>query len=359
MNEARELRTVPSFCVPAPQMLTGRDQQVEVVSTAIGAGQSCLIRGEPGIGKTALLRAVFATAGRRTRVGRAFELLAGEPYFALRDALGREFLGEPHEVVPIARRELQDSVLVIDDLHWCDHDTIEVLSELCAVVPLIATVRPDPGAAAQLCARMAGLGAVIDLEPLDDTSIRNILTTLRPGAPAADIVSWTRESSGNPLIAELAVISSTSQPHSGEALLDAMVGRVDEEELDLLARLALHGSPLELSEAEAAVLRNDALVETAAPTVYRLRHDLVADAVLRRVDRARQASIHAALANKTDDESRRAFHLVNAGAANAAAVARAAAAKPRLPPVERTSSRSRSRAATRRIRRCGWKPRKR
>ena len=44
-------------------------------------------------------------------------------------------------------------------LQWCDPDTIAVLHELCAVVPIVATVRDDPGPARELCARMAGLGS--------------------------------------------------------------------------------------------------------------------------------------------------------------------------------------------------------
>ena len=306
-------------------ILRGRDRQLEIVSAAITSGRSCLIRGAAGMGKTALLQSAVAASARTARVGRAFELLAREPYFVLRDALGVVFVGEPPAVVPSARRALDGGVLCIDDLHWCDADTLAVVSELCAVVPVVATVRPDPGDAAELCARMSGLGDVVDLEPLDDASIRAILTSMRPGAPQADVALWTRDASGNPLFAGLAAASPSSESHPGDALLDAMVGRASAAELEVVARLALHGSPLPLTAAERASLRNEALVECTGPGVYRLRHDLIAAAVLRKLDRSRRAAIHAELAMITDDTSLRARHLAQAGDATAAAVARRAA----------------------------------
>ena len=96
-------------------------------------------------------------------------------------------------------------------------------------------------------------------------------------------------------------------------MLDAMVGRLAADELELLARLALHGLPLPLTPAEVARPRLEPLIETTAPGLYTLRHDLVAEAVLRRATPEEQAAIHATLAQDTSDASRRAFHLASAG----------------------------------------------
>ena len=168
---------------------------------------------------------------------------------------------------------------------------------------------------------MAGLGEVIDLEPLDEPTIREILVDLRPGAPASDLAHWVRGASGNPLIATLAAAGG-SGPRPAESMLDAMVGRLTADELELVTRLALHGLPLPLTPAEVARPRLEPLIETTAPGLYTLRHDLIAEAVLRRVAPERQDAIHATLAQDTSDASLRAFHLASAGDPKASGVAR-------------------------------------
>ena len=140
------------------QVLHGRKTELQRLSAAITDGRSCLIRGVAGIGKTALVHAALSASGRPARTGRAFELLAREPYLALREALGQAISGEPFEVVPVARLALDDRALVIEDLHWCDPDTIAVLNELSAVVPVVATVRTDPGAGAGTVRADGGTG---------------------------------------------------------------------------------------------------------------------------------------------------------------------------------------------------------
>ena len=153
--------------VAAPELLE-RAEQVAALRSALsgvaerGIGSVVLVHGEAGIGKTVLVRRFCGQAGGSVRVlwatcdplftppplGPLFDIarvVEGE----LRERV--EAGGQPHEVARALMDELDgrsSSVVVVEDLHWADEATLDVL-RLCArridSVPalLVLTYRDD------------------------------------------------------------------------------------------------------------------------------------------------------------------------------------------------------------------------
>jgi MoxR-like ATPase len=71
---------------PDAAALVGRGDALSRLARAIDAGRSGLVRGEAGIGKTALLHAATHRSGRSFVFGRGLEMLRDVPYLALRQA---------------------------------------------------------------------------------------------------------------------------------------------------------------------------------------------------------------------------------------------------------------------------------
>ncbi|TWF74426.1 regulatory LuxR family protein [Pseudonocardia hierapolitana] len=169
-----------------------------VRAAATGRGRVALVTGEAGIGKTSLVRAFLGTLGRDVRVlrGACDDLLAPRPLAPLREAV-RDSAG------PLARaldtsaaadaalsavvEELAaqvPTVLVVEDLHWADDATIDVLRYLVRRIDtlpavLVLTVREDEIAAnqqlLQLLGAVAGPESVrLELEPLSTAAVAEL-----------------------------------------------------------------------------------------------------------------------------------------------------------------------------------------
>jgi predicted ATPase len=124
--------------------LVERSGELELLEEALesvrdfGAGRVLFVAGEAGVGKTSLLQA-FADSGRSTRVlwGACDPLFTPRPLgplLALAERDGgalHELLRDgalPHEVAATLARELgRASVFVLDDVHWADEATLDVL----------------------------------------------------------------------------------------------------------------------------------------------------------------------------------------------------------------------------------------
>ena len=155
-----------------------------------GSGRLVLVGGEAGIGKTSLVRAFLEAVPRQWRrlVGGCDDLLTPRALGALRDAArtGGDRLraaveqGVREEILTALFAELSapgmPAVLVVEDLHWADEATLDVLryvgrrhDELSALIVL--TYRSDevaPGHAAQpLLGELSRAGGVrLELERL-------------------------------------------------------------------------------------------------------------------------------------------------------------------------------------------------
>src|ERR1700722_12059560 len=131
--------------------LLERSDQLAVLMTSLqetadsGHGRVVLVSGDAGVGKTALLRAFGEGLPRSGRLrwaacdplftprplGPLFDL-AGEGDGELAEAIAGG--GRPHEIAAAVLQEAADtvaSVLVIEDVHWADEATLDVIA-LCA-----------------------------------------------------------------------------------------------------------------------------------------------------------------------------------------------------------------------------------
>jgi DNA-binding CsgD family transcriptional regulator len=155
--------------------LIGRDDELSAIGAMLRdtGGRGLLLVGEPGIGKSALLRAASAMAGRDGRavlraagvqaetgvpyaglhqllypLADSFSSLAPRPREALRAAFGQAD-GPPPEMFPVAVAALEllagaaagpGLLVVADDLHWMDDATLGVLrfvARRIASVPIV------------------------------------------------------------------------------------------------------------------------------------------------------------------------------------------------------------------------------
>jgi len=113
-----------------------------VSDTRTGRGCIVLVTGEAGIGKTSLIRAGIGRPSPEVRLlsGACDDLLAPRALGPLRDAargsggpLERALTSSPEAVFGAAVEELSASgptVLVVEDVHWADDATLDVLSHL-------------------------------------------------------------------------------------------------------------------------------------------------------------------------------------------------------------------------------------
>jgi DNA-binding NarL/FixJ family response regulator len=177
--------------------LVGRDRELGVVSRALddvrdGTPRSLAVIGEAGIGKSALLGAIARLARERRLAVRRVRAAAHERHV-------------PHAAVrPELVADLAGVVLLIDDAHWADEASTDLLLDLVSRPPdepylLVVASRPHgSGTTLRLLGearRSAGFEELV-LEPLDrDAS----LAVLADVADPADRERMVSESRGNPL----------------------------------------------------------------------------------------------------------------------------------------------------------------
>src|SRR6266536_4005719 len=336
---------------------------LEQVLDELDRGRSGAIElvGEPGIGKTRLLREAAARAelrGQLVLLGSASELERDLPFSVFVDAL-HEFLqaldpkrlaildddvqaelahvfpslsalatagdvGLQHERYRSHRAvrallehlaETRPLVLVLDDFHWADSASVELLGALlrrppAAAVLIAVAVRPrqtpERLAAALERAQRAATLMRIELGPLTQAEARDFLAGAVDGADAA---VFYEESGGNPFYLEQLArsLERTGADATAAAEMSAAIGVPSSvaaaltEELALLsddARLVLEGAAVagdpfepELAAAAAAMpeaaaidavdelLQLDLVRPTDVPRRFRFRHPLVRRAI--------------------------------------------------------------------------------
>ncbi len=247
--------------------LVGRDTELamlvrDVTDVAAGNGGSVLIEGEPGIGKSALVRSAVAkasAAGCQVYWGAGDELGQALPLLPLLEALGvREPSDSPRRntIVRLLRGEVaaergadvsaavgeqllaliteqcavQPVVLVVDDLQWADQATVALWGRLARSVRqvpllLVGMMRPVPQREDLLALRRAlGDAARIQLAGLAGAAVAELVAELAGGAPDDKLLQLADGAAGNPLyvtelIAALARSSSLAVTDAGTAEL--------------------------------------------------------------------------------------------------------------------------------------------
>ena len=385
--------------------LVGRSDELDVLEhalTELDEGRSTAIElvGEPGIGKTRLLAELADRADARGHLvlaGSASELERDLPFWVFVDALDEYAEGlEPHRLgllddqslaelahvlpslsehaaggPPVLRDEryrthravrellavLGDSkplVLILDDLHWSDSGSVELVGALlrrppAAAVLLALALRPRQTptrlAATFERAHRAGKLVRVELAALSLEESRELLGGDTDGSVASALHD---ESGGNPFYLEQLARSVDRQgstiPRSEDATLagvqvPAAVAASLSEELELLsdaARLVLQGAAVagdpfepELVAAAAGInetdaiepldelLRTDLIRPTDVPRRFRFRHPLVRRAVYESSPAGWRLGAHErsaeALARRGASAAARAHHVESCG----------------------------------------------
>jgi DNA-binding winged helix-turn-helix (wHTH) protein len=348
-----------------------------------GERQVVFVTGEPGIGKTALVEAFLAGTGGRCAVARGQCLDhygSGEAYLPILEALGRLARGpegekvgavlrrhaptwlmqlpsllEPDEIAALHMRtagatrermlrEMADAlealaaeralVLVLEDLHWSDHSTLDLIAALArrrepARLLLVGTYRP-----ADVIARAHPLGAVkqelaaqeLALELLAEAEVARYLTArfgdelARRFAPAIHqrtdglplfMVAVADELVAHDLLAGDAGAVETAVPRGLRQMIEQQLARLAPEEQELLEAASVAGMVFTAAslggDPEAVESRCEALArreQFLAPgggedwpdgtvsTRYRFRHVLYQQVLYERLPAGRRANLH-------------------------------------------------------------------
>ena len=347
--------------------LVGREREVEAVTSLIDSardrGGTLTIRGEAGIGKTALLREarrhaeeqgalVLSTTGIEAEASLPFAglhqllrpVLAGVDGLpppqrdALRVAFGtsagsppdRFLLGLATLTLLAEAAERQPVLVLVDDAQWVDRSTSEVLAfverrvEADPIVVLSAVRDEDR------CALVEAAPDVLRLAPLSSDDAAACLDRLAPGLPSAVRDRVLREAAGNPLaLTELPAALDGAGRGRGlpsrlplttrlerafaarlaalpdvtrTALLAAAADERGVVREVLAATGALAGRPVSLDALAPAV--DLGLVEVADAAV-RFVHPLVRSAVYQAAGLRERRAAHAALADAIDEDSDR------------------------------------------------------
>jgi DNA-binding CsgD family transcriptional regulator/tetratricopeptide (TPR) repeat protein len=247
--------------------LIGRDSELAMLvrlmkETAAGRGSAVLIEGEPGIGKSALVRAALAGAadlGCQVFWGAGDELGQALPLLPLLEGLRvREPSANPRRntIVRLLRGEVaadrgadvsaalaeqllaliaeqcavQPTILVVDDLQWADQASITLWGRLARSVRqvpllLVGVMRPVPQRDDLLALRRAvGDAARLQLTGLTGAAVTELVAALAGGKPDGKLLRLADGAAGNPLyvtelVAALARSSSVAITGAGAAEL--------------------------------------------------------------------------------------------------------------------------------------------
>jgi DNA-binding SARP family transcriptional activator len=242
------------FTATSPDVLIGRDRDLALLGGLVkgvvaGRGSAVLIEGEPGIGKSALVRVALAQAaglgcqvfwGTGDELGQALplqplldglrvrepsanprrntivRLLRGE-VTADRGADGSAVLAEQLLALIAEQCAVQPTILVIDDLQWADQASIRLWSQLARSVRqvplmLVGMMRPVPQRDDFLALRRAvGDAARLQLAGLTKGTAAELVAFLVGGKPDGKLLRLADDAAGNPLyITELVAVLTRS-----------------------------------------------------------------------------------------------------------------------------------------------------
>jgi DNA-binding CsgD family transcriptional regulator len=317
----------------------GRDHEIVRVADLLAEDRPVVVVGEAGIGKTTLLRSVAAAAGRSVAEGGALSTLSWLQYLPLERALGESVSGDATAVAATVEARVRDGVLVLDDLHWADTGTLEVVGLLAGRVGLLAGVRRGDHAAPAVLDRLRAAGFVeITLAPLDRRDADTLVRSLRPDLGEAAVQRVIDRTGGNPLL--LHELTASGEPTASLRLaIAARLHGLDPAGRDAFAMLALAGRPMgrhELDDAGVKSLVDADLVVVDASGIHP-RHGLLAEVGAAHLADDDRRELHLRLARTLTDAGEQARHYRLAGAREHAFEAAMRAAQLTRRPVEQAA----------------------
>ena len=287
-----------------------------------------LIEGEPGIGKSALVRVALAEApeagcqvfwGAGDELGQALPLLpfldglrVREPSTnprrnAIVQLLRGEVSADRGTDVPAVLAEqllalvteqcaIQPTILVVEDLQWADQASIALWGRLAKSAQhepllLVGTMRPVPQRGDLLALRRVATDAVrIQLTALTEPAVAELVAALASGRPGSDLLRLADGAAGNPLyitelLAALTRGSGLTVTESGAAEL-AGGSAPDSLSAAIADRLGFAAGPVREVLRAAALLGMDFAVPDLAVVLGRNVPDLIPA-----VDEARTAGV--------------------------------------------------------------------
>jgi DNA-binding NarL/FixJ family response regulator len=361
--------------LPPLRPLIGRADELAELARRLGiadppASGAVLLSGDAGVGKTRLLhelREVAQAAGWHVLVGHCLDLGEGTlPYLPFGEAFGRleaEFPELADEIArsepPVTRlmparrptsetrsgdglradrTELFEAVysalgrlgeetpllLVIEDLHWADRSTRELLSLLFArafssPVSIVASYRSEDlhrrhplRAAAAEWARLPRVSR-LHLAPLADADVRTLIRSLHPGPlRESDVRTVVDRAEGNAFFAEelvaAAELGSGPLPTDLATLLLVRLDQLDDPARRLVRAASCAGRLVghtllsqvaglgdgELDQAVRSAVESNVLVPVGGDDSYAFRHTLFAEAVYSDLLPGERVRLHAA-----------------------------------------------------------------
>lgn len=306
------LGLTPAARASMREVFVGRDAELGRLRAALprarGRGLRVLVRGEPGMGKSALVERFLSElpdhtlvlrgrcyeqetipfgavdalvdgiseylwglepndvdrliAGGVSNVARVFPVLCRIPSIAAQ-ALGRavenpEMLREPafHELGALLRALSRSRQLVffLDDLQWADPDSLALVRRALLATDglLVATVRAPAPQSPELAELVAGF-EVIDIRGLSPSEAGTLLETLGVAGQEGLRDLAVRQADGHPLLLKELARSERYEPgalRSFSRLQDVLWGRIsrrDSVDREFLEIVSLAGAPSEYS----------------------------------------------------------------------------------------------------------------
>ena len=295
-----------------------------------GLGRVVFVSGEAGVGKTALLREFRATLGRSVRVlwGGCDPLFTPRPLgplLAMADMASGDFQDivqstvMPHEVAAALVNELRSAVMtvfVLEDVHWADEATLDVLRLLTRRVEtfpalVVASFRDDELDRAHplrvLLGELATSRALrrVKLEPLSAPAVAHLAKS-----HDVDPEDLYRKTGGNPFfVVEALAAGGHGIPETVRDAVLARTARLSREARRLLEAVSIVPPEAELWLLEMLVGDGTSALEeclasgmlTSEPAAVAFRHELARLAVEESVALNHKVDLHrkalAALAN--------------------------------------------------------------
>jgi DNA-binding SARP family transcriptional activator len=361
----------PRIAAAAPDGIVGRANEVERLerafdAAAAGRGTTALIAGPAGIGKSRLARELADRARRAGAIvltGRCIDLVgASLPYLPLVEAL-RPLRGAPElegvselsrlipgtgcsgpgcdrragdsqlqlfdEVLAVLDRLSATApvVLVLEDMHWADGSTLDLLAYLAHAVRdrrvlIVATWRREAMQSDDAVARLRRTGPVgfVELGPFSRQELHLLLAHSAETPVSAELIEAVcARAEGNPFFAEellaAALRGEDSLPRVLQDVLMADLGRLGPASMAVVRVVAAAGRAVphrllsaavslpepEILEALRHAVDDAVLIPDQATGTYRFRHALIAEAAYATLLPGEREAVHERIARALGD----------------------------------------------------------